>query len=135
MRLHDALRNRETEAVTALLPRTGAIHPIEPLEDMRELPGWNLRARIVNRQQGLVLRLLQPQGDRTALVGIFYGIVQQDGSQAAKAILIPPDDNVICNLAHERFILLKSDGLKGQHAAPDHVAEIDLGERKRFLHV
>ena len=80
MRLHDALRNRETEAVTALLSRTGAIHPIEPLEDMGELPGRNLRARIVNRQQGLVLRLLQPQGDRTALVGIFYGIVQQDGS-------------------------------------------------------
>ena len=46
--LHDALRDRKAEAITALRTGAGAVHPVKPLKDMGDLIRGNLIAGIMH---------------------------------------------------------------------------------------
>ena len=46
--LHDALRDRKAEAITALRTGAGAVHPVKPLKDMGDLIRGNLIAGITH---------------------------------------------------------------------------------------
>ena len=83
---HNGLRNGEPHAKTAG-ERPGFIRAVKPVEQLIQLEGVYICISIFNNEHRMVLPV-KPQPDAPARIAVFYGIIQQNGSQ-------PPEQRLV----------------------------------------
>ena len=88
MSRHDLLRQRQSQPRPSFA--TGLLHPVETLENMREITRRDADAGVIDLDMNLGL-IPVSRNVHAAVFGVFYGIVQQIDEQTDETIQFTPD--------------------------------------------
>ena len=87
---HDALCDRQSQAVAAGLAAAGLVGPVKAVEEVvQRLLLHGLGDRIGDRKAERAALLFQRDFSLALLRGIFQGVVQQDGPQLPDGLFVP----------------------------------------------
>lgn len=103
---------------------------------MRQRILGNMFGGIVHTQTEIVLLFLQDNLDSAAVIGIFHGIVQENGQQLTDGPFIAAHRKHRLDLRGEIFMLRSCQGLECLHSLLHQIGEreVDLFRLGQLLH-
>ena len=136
MRLDDGFDDGQSQPGAFALSVGGVPHPVEAVEDARELLGWNLLAGILHADDDVPILLREPHGDGFATGRVPDRIGDQIAERPAKHFPITADRcraaakfELHASLFHQGLEVLEQppDGVLKDHALQIQIARIVLG--------